>query len=162
MLIYFNIYVETMHKTHIKHKGNTKEYHRAYYRLYEKPFNNTQDEWSEGRYKCVMCGFWRRFKTFNTIHQPQVKLISSGLQWNDLDLNVPQNKSVFNSYLNMIILFCRKFLAMYDDDYKNLLLTQEIRSYEKVNNYSSSHISNLFYEFKPSITTEINNVEVNQ
>lgn len=120
------------HKTHIKHKGGTYEYRRAYYHLYQKPFRGSKDGWAEGRYKCVLCGFQRRLNVFSGLKVPKMKVISAGTHntfiWSDINSDVQDTrmKSLFNSYIQTLVARCREFLAMYDPEYRKLALAQEI------------------------------------
>lgn len=119
------------HKTHIKHKAGTYEYNRAYYHLYRKPFRQSKDNFAEGRYRCVLCGFLRRMSCFKELNEPRFKVITSGrpkFRWLDPNFSDTRVKSLFHSYINTLVSRCREFLAKYDPEYKQLLLTQTLRT----------------------------------
>lgn len=153
---------KTYKKTDINYKSGTYEYRRAYYHIFVKPTLNVRSNWSEGRYKCFCCGHRVRLgKLSNYI--PDVKVISSkaGFKWNNIDLNDVRNKSIFNSYIQRMILSCRKFLSLYDNEYKTIL-SQNIK--RELGVVTTTIPNSFFYqtktkvELKPTLTIE--NVQV--
>lgn len=157
--------------TGIKYPVGSYEYNRAYYHLYRKPFLNVSDDWLEGRYKCVCCGFFRRGKVFSQVHQPDFKVIEAGrgtFIWNDLDETKVSHVQAFNNYVSMMIVQCRKFLAMYDLNFKDFILAQELRerirgeeiSFNSSLNYLSpvSHVETNIYELIDNIGAKSDNV----
>ena len=119
-------------KTGIKHDARSYEYHRAYYHLYQKPFNGKKDNWIEGRYFCPLCNSPRRLSAFKAVKRPIFKVIrphigSKGFLWSNPDFTDVRVQSIHKSYIATLVARCREFLAMYDPDFRDLLRSQEIR-----------------------------------